>query len=275
MSTSTPATSASSPPSSLPLSGRVALVTGVSRRRGIGAALVRRLLADGASVLASGWEPHDVEMPWGLDPGGAAALLRELGAPGPRLDYEAADLERPEAAARLVDATIERFGAIDIVVANHGRSSRQGFESVTVEELDRCWAINARACILLTRRLAERRAPGPGGRLLTFTSGQHIGPMPNEIAYAASKGAVHQMTATLADAVVDRGITVNCINPGPIDTGYTTGAAHERIARRFPAGRWGQPEDVAKLVAWLVSDEAAWVTGQVLDHEGGFRRWAR
>ncbi len=259
----------------LPLTGRVALVTGVSRRRGIGAALARRLLADGASVLASGWEAHDAEMRWGADPGGAAALLDELGGVGPSLEYRVADLERPEAPAELVDATIDRFGAIDIVVANHARSSTQAFADVTVEELDRCWAINARSCVLLTRRLAERREPGPGGRVVYFTSGQHIAPMADEIAYAISKGALHQMTATLSDAVIDRGITVNCINPGPIDTGYATGASHERIARMFPAGRWGTPEDVARLVAWLVSDEASWITGQVHDHEGGFRRWAR
>jgi len=260
---------------SSPLAGRVALVTGVSRRRGIGAALTRRLLADGASVLASGWEPHDVEMPWGADPGGASSLLEDLGGLGPGLHHMAADLERPEAAAELVDATIDRFGKIDIIVANHARSSTQAFPDVTVEELDRCWAINARSCVLLTRLLAERRDPGPGGRVVYFTSGQHIGPMPNEIAYAVSKGALHQMTATLADAVIERGITVNCINPGPIDTGYATGVTHERIAKMFPAKRWGMPEDVAKLVAWLVSDEAAWITGQVHDHEGGFRRWAR
>jgi 3-oxoacyl-[acyl-carrier protein] reductase len=265
----------STSPAGGPLSGRIALVTGVSRRQGIGAALVRRLLADGAKVLASGWEPHDAEMPWGADAGGASAVLEELGGTGPFLHYVAADLERPEAAVDLVDATVERFGSIDILVANHGRSSHDHFDAVTVEELDRCWAVNARSCILLARRLAERRPPGPGGRFITFTSGQHIGPMANEIAYAVSKGAIHQMTATLADAVVDRGITVNCINPGPIDTGYAHGVAHERIARMFPAGRWGMPEDVAKLVAWLVSDEAAWVTGHVVDHEGGFRRWAR
>jgi NAD(P)-dependent dehydrogenase (short-subunit alcohol dehydrogenase family) len=258
-----------------PLAGRVALVTGVSRRRGIGAALVARLLADGARVLASGWEPHDAEMPWGADPGGAAALLESLGGVGPRLRYLAADLERAEAAGELIDAAFERFGSLDIVVANHGRSSQQRFDEVTAEELDRCWAANARSCVLLARRLAERRPPGPGGRLITFTSAQHKGPMPREIAYAVSKGAVHQMTASLADAVVDRGITVNCINPGPIDTGYATGRTHERIAAMFPAGRWGQPEDVARLVAWLASDEAAWITGIVIDHEGGFRRWAR
>ncbi len=262
-------------PGSKPLAGRVALITGVSRRQGIGASLARRLLDDGASVLASGWEPHDEEMTWGADPGGIAAVLEELGGEGPDLAYQAADLERPEAAAELIDATIERFGSIDLVIANHARSSTQGFAEVSVEELDRCWAVNARSCMLLTRLLAERREPGPGGRVVYFTSGQHIGPMPNEIAYAISKGALHQMTATLADAVIDRGITVNCINPGPIDTGYLTGAAHERVAKMFPGKRWGLPEDVAKLVAWLASDEAAWITGQVHDHEGGFRRWSR
>ena len=260
---------------SKPLAGRVALVTGVSRRRGIGAALTRRLLADGASVLASGWQPHDAEMAWGADPGGAPALLEDLGGLGPDLHYQAADLERPEAAAELVDATIDRFGKIDIVVANHARSSTQAFADVTVEELDRCWAINTRSCVLLTRLLAERRQPGPGGRVIYFTSGQHLAPMPNEIAYAISKGALHQMTATLADAVIDRGITVNCVNPGPVDTGYATGATHAQVAKMFPSKRWGMPEDVARLVAWLVSDEAAWITGQVHDQEGGFRRWAQ
>ena len=94
-------------------------------------------------------------------------------------------------------------------------------------------------------------------------------------AYAISKGAVHQMTPSVAEAVADLGITANCINPGPVDTGYATGRAHQRIASMFPAGRWGEPDDVARLVAWLVSDEGAWITGQVLVSEGGFRRWAR
>ena len=226
----------------------------MSRRIGIGYAIVQRLLADGARVFASGWEPHDDEMTWGADPGGAAALLDELGGVNEQLHYRAADLEQPDAAASLIDATLDRFGAIDIVIANHGRSSVQSFADVTVEELDRCWAVNARASLLLAKRLGERRTPPrPGGRVVLFTSGQHIGPMPNEIAYAVSKGAIHQMTASLADALIDAQITVNCINPGPTDTGYATGRGHARVAEMFPAKRWGQPEDVARLVAWLVS----------------------
>ncbi len=110
---------------------------------------------------------------------------------------------------------------------------------------------------------------------MLFTSGQHIAPMGDEIAYAVSKGAIHQMTRSLADQLIDRGITVNCINPGPVDTGYLEGDLHEQVANMFPAKRWGQPSDIANVVAWLCSEESGWVTGQVLDIEGGFRRWAQ
>ncbi len=258
-----------------PLEGRVALVTGVSRRIGIGCAVTERLLADGASVFVSGWEPFDAEMPWDTDAGGAWSHLQTLPGAAERLHREDADLEDPAEADRLVARTLERFGRIDVVVANHARSSHQSFAEVTALELDRCWAVNARASILLARSLFERRPEGPGGRLVLFTSGQHIGPMAGEIAYAVSKGAIHQMTETLSDAVIDRGITVNCINPGPIDTGYAHGKQRAAIAEMFPSGDWGRPEHVARLVAWLVSDEACWITGQVIDHEGGFRRWYR
>jgi 3-oxoacyl-[acyl-carrier protein] reductase len=259
--------------SSSPLSGRVALVTGVSRRAGIGAAIAERLLRDGAAVLACGWPAHDAEMPWGADGGGEAALLAALGDAGRKLAYRVADFEDPVAPRRLVEAAISRFGRIDVVVANHARSSVQSLLELTVEELDRCWAVNARASVLLARALAELREPAPGGRLVLFTSGQHIGPMAGELPYAISKGAIQQMTASLADALVDRGVTVNSVNPGPVDTGWANGAVHQRVARRFPAGRWGQPTDVARLVAWLASDESSWITGQVINSEGGFRRW--
>jgi 3-oxoacyl-[acyl-carrier protein] reductase len=247
------------------LAGRVALVTGVSRRAGIGAALVRRLAAAGARVLASGWAPHDAQMPWGAD-------RDALAFGGDGVAYEAADLEDPAAPRRLVESAAARFGRLDVVVANHARSSAQSIDDVTAEELDRCFAVNARASLLLAQSLRAARAPGPGGRVILFTSGQHRGPMPGELPYAVSKGAIHQMTASLADSLADRGITVNCINPGPVDTGWATGDLHAAIARRFPSGRWGTPDDVAKLVAWLASDEAGWITGNVIDSEGGFRR---
>lgn len=248
---------------------RVALVTGVSRRAGIGVGIARRLLADGLAVLTTGWSAHDAEQPWGADPDGDEPLPDT--APD-RLRHVVADLTDAHTAAELVDAAIDRFGGLDVVVANHARSSSTGLAAVTVDELHRCWAVNVRATILLAQAFAARRDGARPGRLVLFTSGQHLGPMPGEIAYVATKGALHQLTATLADGLADSGITVNCVNPGPVDTGYARGQAHRRVAARFPAGRWGHPDDVGRLVAWLASDEAAWITGQVLTSEGGFRR---
>jgi len=94
--------------------------------------------------------------------------------------------------------------------------------------------------------------------------------MPRELAYAVSKGALALATPTLAYELADRGVTVNCVNPGPTDTGW--GLAEIDPRGRMPSGRWGEPDDAARLVGWLMSDDAAWVTGQVIDSEGGFRR---
>lgn len=107
---------------------------------------------------------------------------------------------------------------------------------------------------------------------MLFTSGQHLGSMADELPYAISKDAVHQMTRSLADALADRGITVDTINPGPVDTGWPSAAIRESARAAFPAGRWGRPDDIAAIVGWLVSDASAWLTGQVIDAEGGFRR---
>jgi 3-oxoacyl-[acyl-carrier protein] reductase len=144
---------------------------------------------------------------------------------------------------------------------------------MTVAELDLSWAVNVRSILLLAQGLLARHDRSrAGGRLLWFTSGQHHGAMADEVPYAVTKGALHQMTATIAADLADAGIVANCINPGPVDTGWATGEMHEAIARRFPSGRWGTPDDVANLVAFLVSDAGGWIQGQVIDSEGGFRR---
>ncbi|NEA26391.1 SDR family oxidoreductase [Actinomadura bangladeshensis] len=256
-----------------PLAGRVAVVTGVSRRAGIGFAIARELLAAGASVLAQSWTPHDEEQPWGAEP--IEDVLAALGGTGPRLEHVAADFAEPDAPERVVRRAVERFGAVDAVVANHARSALGTLDEVTAAELDLCWAVNARASVLLARAFAAAHDDArPGGRIVLFTSGQHLGPMAREIPYAVSKGAIQQMTLTLADALADRKITVNAVNPGPVDTGWADAELTERVGRALPFGRWGAPEDVARLVRWLVSDEGHWITGQVIDSEGGFRRWA-
>jgi 3-oxoacyl-[acyl-carrier protein] reductase len=267
-------------PSPSLLHNRVALVTGVSRRIGIAATIARQLLVDGAQVFATGWHDHDAEQPWGAEANGPYSTV-EFVTDGminvdQRFQYVESDLADAAVPGQLVRAAVERFGSIDIVVACHARSAGQNLRELTVEELDKCWAIDARGTILLAQALLEHRenrgAPKNGGRLVTFSSGQHLGGMPNELPYIVSKGAIQQMTASLSEAMIEHGITVNCINPGPVDTGYANPEAHEWVRKRFPAGRWGQPSDVASLVRFLVSDDGAWITGQTINSEGGWRR---
>jgi 3-oxoacyl-[acyl-carrier protein] reductase len=252
------------------------VVTGVSRRAGIGYAIAADLLAAGASVLVHSWAPHDAEQPWGADPVGEAGIVELLGGEGPRLKHVAADFADPETPGAVVRAAVDTFGAVDIVVANHARSSDQSLADVTAAELDLTWAVNARASVLLAQAFASVHDDDrPGGRLILFTSGQHLAPMSREIPYAVSKGAIHQMTLTLSDVLADRGITVNAVNPGPVDTGWAEPELAERVGRALPAGRWGRPDDVARLIRWLASDESQWITGQIINSEGGFRRWVR
>jgi 3-oxoacyl-[acyl-carrier protein] reductase len=255
------------------LLGRIAVVTGVSRRAGIGFAIAQRLLADGASVVVHSWSAHDGDQPWGADPGGIDAVLAALGGVGGRLRHFEADLADPKAPQWLIDYALGEFGAVDVLVANHARSSEGGLGDVTAEELDRSWAVNARAVVLLAQAYAaahdDRRLHG---RIVLFTSGQHIDPMGGELAYAISKGAVHQMTRSIADELADRAITVNTINPGPVDTGWASPELLERFAGAFPAGRWGRPADIAGVVRVLIDDDSGWVTGQIINAEGGYRR---
>ena len=248
--------------------GRVAIVTGVSRRAGIGFAIAQRLLADGLNLLIHSWAPHDAVQPHGADP-----VIEALGGLGPRLDHLEADFEDPAAPGRVVTRAIETYGALDVLIANHAHSSAQTLEQLSVGELDRAWAVNTRAVVLLVQAFAARHDDArPDGRVVLFTSGQHLGPMAAELPYVISKGAVHQMTASLADALAGRGVTVNTINPGPVDSGWPSQERRELGALSFPGGRWGRPEDIAAVVGWLASSDAGWITGQVINAEGGFRR---
>ncbi|MFJ2902695.1 MULTISPECIES: SDR family oxidoreductase [unclassified Streptomyces] len=265
----------------LPLRGRAALVAGASRRAGIGHAVARRLAAYGASVYLHHHVPHDAAQPWGADhPDAVTASVRDaLGDPGAVVAAGPGDLSDPAAPAALVATAASALGGrLDIVVANHAMSGNDGaLDAIDAAMLDAHWAVDTRSVLLLVQAFARlragREADAPGGRVVMMTSGQDIaGGMPGEIAYALQKGALASITRSLATGLAGRSITVNTVNPGPVDTGYLTGDAHAAVAAAFPAGHWGMPDDPARLIAWLATDEAGWVTGQVIDSEGGFRR---
>ncbi|KGH48586.1 3-ketoacyl-ACP reductase [Modestobacter caceresii] len=246
-----------------------ALVTGVGRRSSIGFAVARRLLDRGDRVVVQSWAPHDAEQPWGGDD--LAAVLAELGDP----PHVTVDLAEPGAPGELVAAARDAVGPLTTLVAAHARSAMGRLAEVTAAEVDLCFAVNARGSLLLTQAFAAQYEPAAGpGAVVLFTSGQHRGPMSRELPYAISKGAIQQMTLSLADELIDADVTVNCLNPGPTDTGWADPAEQDGVGRLMPRGRWNSPAEAAAVVAWLTGPDARSVTGQTIDAEGGFRRWA-
>ena len=268
----------------LPLAGRTVLVTGVSRRVGIGHAIACRAADYGASVVAHHYRPHDASQPWGADDVEAvmASIRTHLVGPARLVDI-GADLAAPGEPARVVEQAVAAAGHLDALVCNQAMSSPDGPLAETTEAiLDAHWAVDARASILLAQAFAAQdgfAAPAPQragrrhGAIVFLTSAQGLGPLPGEVAYAAAKAAIAGVTLTIADELIDVGITVNTVNPGPVDTGYVTEADRRATAAMFPQGRWGEPDDAARLITWLLTDEARWITGQVISSEGGFARW--
>lgn len=290
---------AASSASSLPLAGKTALVTGVSRRRGIGFAVASRFAALGASVFIHHYRPHDLDHPWGGDDlDELRGELRGALQPGARFGDASADLRDAVEIPGLIDAAAGLTGRLDILVCNHAKSGGDGsILDMTAERLDAHWQVNARSTLLLTLAFAEhrsgeasQRAARPGdrlerrgphdandaGRVFWMTSGQIHGPMRGEVAYAASKAALAGITPTVAAELLELGIILNTVDPGPVNTGYldpeTTDRSLEELqelARRTPFGRFGAPEDPARLIGWLATPDGAWVVGQVLSSDGG------
>ncbi len=252
------------------LTGRVALVTGVSRRKGIGFAIADRLAAMGADIFCHGFTPYDARQPWNADPGGTKPLMDELRRHGTRIEEIEADFADPEAPSYVFAAAGRSYGHIDILVVNHAYSTSGGLEALTAEQIDAHLTVNVRGSLLLVKEFAAQHDDAkPGGRVILFTSGQHLAPMPGELAYIASKGALHQLTSSLAAHLAPRLITVNTIDPGATDTGWANREVYEAVQTGHPQARWGMPEDAARLIAWLVTDDACWITGQIINSRGG------
>ncbi len=238
------------------LTGKTALVTGASG--GIGGAIARRLHAQGAHVTLAGRRRDALD-----------SLALELGG---RVFVEVADLGTPEADRALARAAEEAMGHVDIVVNNAGIVA----DSLAVRLSDENWqrvidlnlSSGFRIVQVLLRGMIKRRH----GRIVGITSVVGVTGNPGQANYAAAKAGVIGMSKSLAQEVAQRGITVNCVAPGFIDTAMTDGlsnAVRESVLGRIPAGRLGSVEEVAAAVGYLVSDEAGYVTGQTLHVNGG------
>ncbi len=243
------------------LDGRTALVTGGSR--GIGRAVVERLARDGATVTFC----------YRADEGAAEQVLASVTAAGGRARAVQADLAEPGAAARLWDAA-EAFAApLNILVNNAGIGVVRPLAELSDEDYERVMQVNVRA-VFEALREASRRMPD-GGRIVNVSTVNTVLPAPGISLYAASKGAVEQLTIIAAHELGERGITVNTVSPGATDTDmlsdHNSPEGKEMMREMSPLGRLGQPEDVADVIAFLVGPDGRWMTAQNLRAGGGIR----
>lgn len=242
----------------------IAIVTGASQTRDIGAAICRQLASSGHDLVFTYFK---ATADW------AASFTTELENQGARVLAIELDLGQADAADDLF-ARIGDFGTPSILINNAAHSTMTDWKTLDAKSLDQHYAVNLRAPLLLATRFTKRFAEVhlTSGRIIQLTSGQDLGPMPDEIAYATTKGALSTFTKTYAAAVAPLGITVNAVNPGPTDSTWMDEATRTALKPSFPFGRIGAPEDVARLIQFLVSPDGSWVTGQIIHSEGGFER---
>jgi 3-oxoacyl-[acyl-carrier protein] reductase len=240
------------------LEGKIALVTGGSR--GIGAAVAKRLAAEGASVAITYAKGADA----------AAAVVKTIEKAGGKAIAIQADAADAKAVAGAVEKTVATLGGLDVLVNNAGTAIPKKFEDTTLEEMDKVIDINFRGVLIATH--AALKQMNNGGRIITIGScvGERL-MTPGLVAYAATKGAVKMFTQGLSREVGDRAITVNNVQPGPIDTELNPAAGDWSVPQIAATAlrRYGTVDEVAALVAFIASPDAAYITGANLTVDGG------
>lgn len=240
-------------------SGKVALVTGSSR--GIGKAIAERLGNDGAKVVVNYAGSADK----------AQEVVATLEAKGGKAIAVQADVSKVADIQRLFEQTLEHFGQVDILVNNAGTTFYKPIAEVTEADFDKIFATNVKGTFFACQQAAQHLADG--GRIINFSTTVTTLMLPTYGAYAATKGAVEQITRVLAKELGGRGITVNVVSPGPTDTELfgadKTEEQKNRFAQMSAFGRLGEVQDIADVVAFLASEEARWITGQNIRVNGG------
>lgn len=242
-----------------------ALITGASHQRDIGTAICRKLASQGINIFFTHWNS---------DTGWIEKFQQEITNTGVLCENLKIDLSSANAAFNILDTMQTKLGFPSILVNNAAHSINSNYLELDARTLDQHYSVNMRSTFLLCSEFARRfkKFDLDAGRIINMTSGQEIGPMPGNLAYVATKGAISAFTRSLSQELAPIGITVNAVNPGPTDSTWMNDEIRENLLPKFPMGRIGLPEDVARTIAFLASDEANWITDQIIHSEGGFIR---
>ena len=240
------------------LEGKIALITGGSR--GIGAAIAKRLATDGAKVAIT----------YSKGAGAAASVVKEIERDGSKAIAVQADATDADAVKAAVEKTVTTFGKLDVLVNNAGTAIPKTFEETTVEEMDRVLDINIRGVFIATQ--AALKHLKSGGRIIMI--GSSVGErvlVPGLVPYAATKGAVKIFTQALSREVASRSITVNNVQPGPIDTELNPAASEWAVPQKAATAldRFGRVDEIAAMVAFVAGPESSYITGANLTVDGG------
>jgi len=245
------------------LSGKVAVVTGASK--GIGAAIARKLAAEGAAVVVN----------YASSQAGADAVVAAITAAGGQAVAVKGDVSKAAEAKALVDAAIERYGRLDVLVNNSGVYEFAPIDAITEEHYRRQFDVNVLGLLFVTQAASPHL--GEGASVINISSAVTSLYPPASAVYTATKGAVDAITGVLANELGARKIRVNAINPGIVETegthsaGFIGSEFETGAIAQTPLGRTGQPDDIADVAVFLASDDARWLTGEKLTASGGLR----
>ncbi|MCC9137428.1 SDR family oxidoreductase [Pontibacter silvestris] len=242
------------------LQGKVAIVTGASRN--IGKAIAKELAAQGAQVVVN----------YSSSSGEAEEVVKEITDAGGEAYAVKANVSQPTEITTLFDECISHFGKVDILVNNAGVALYRLVKDITEEDFDKVFSVNVKGVMFCMKEAATKLEKG--GRIINISTSVNRMMIPTYAAYSSSKSAVEQMTRVFAKEMGSKGITVNSVSPGPVDTEFFREGKSEDDIKRFASmaalGRIGQPTDIAQVVAFLASDESSWISGQNIGANGGF-----